>query len=53
VGGASSRDHRHDPLYAAFVLLGVIGMFKPYPTLADPGLFLSLIALFPETYPRP
>jgi len=42
---------QHDPLYAAFLLLGVIGIFKPYPTLSDPGLFLSLIALFPEIYP--
>lgn len=43
---------RHDPLYAAFLLLGVLGIFKPYPTLSDPGLFLSLIVLFPEIYPR-
>ena len=43
---------RHDPLYAAFLLLGVLGTFKPYPTLSDPGLFLSLISLFPEVYPR-
>jgi hypothetical protein len=43
---------RHDPLYAAFLLLGILGIFKPYPTLSDPGLFLSLIVLFPEIYPR-
>lgn len=43
---------RHDPLYATFLLLGVLGTFKPYPTLSDPGLFVSLIALFPEIYPR-
>jgi len=42
---------QHDPLYAAFLLLGILGTFKPYPTLSDPGLFLSLISLFPETYP--
>ncbi|KII92631.1 hypothetical protein PLICRDRAFT_89199 [Plicaturopsis crispa FD-325 SS-3] len=42
---------QHDPLYAVFVLLGVLATFKAYPTLADPGLFLSMIALFPETYP--
>ncbi|KAH9978874.1 PIG-U-domain-containing protein [Lactifluus volemus] len=42
---------QHDPLYATFLLLGVIGTFKPYPTLSDPGIFLSLISLFPETYP--
>ena len=43
---------RHDPLYASFLLLGILGTFKPYPTLSDPGLFLSFISLFPETYPR-
>ena len=42
---------RHDPLYASFLLLGILGTFKPYPTLSDPGLFLSFISLFPETYP--
>ncbi|KAJ7781767.1 GPI transamidase subunit PIG-U [Mycena maculata] len=42
---------QYDPLYAAFVLLGVLGTFKPYPTMADPGLFLSMIAIFPEIYP--
>jgi phosphatidylinositol glycan class U len=42
---------RYDPLYAAFLLIGVLGIFKAYPTLSDPGLFLSMIALFPETYP--
>ncbi|KAG9039770.1 hypothetical protein FRB95_007197 [Tulasnella sp. JGI-2019a] len=41
----------HDPLYAAFVLQGVIASFKPYPTLADPGLFISMFALFPEIFP--
>jgi hypothetical protein len=39
-------------LYAAFILVGVLGTFKAYLTLADPGLFLSMIVLFPETFPR-
>ncbi|TDL26016.1 cell division cycle protein 91 [Rickenella mellea] len=42
---------QHDPLYVTFLLQGILATFKPYPTLADPGLFLSTIALFPETYP--
>ncbi|KAF8160705.1 GPI transamidase subunit PIG-U [Crassisporium funariophilum] len=42
---------QHDPLYATFVLLGILGTFKAYTTLSDPGLFLSMIAIFPETYP--
>ncbi|KAI0311993.1 GPI transamidase subunit PIG-U [Amylostereum chailletii] len=43
---------QHDPLYAAFLLIGVLAAFKPYITLADPGLFLSMFALFPEIYPH-
>ncbi|KAF7365048.1 Phosphatidylinositol glycan anchor biosynthesis class U protein [Mycena venus] len=42
---------QYDPLYAAFILLGILGTFKSYPTMADPGLFLSMIAVFPEIYP--
>ncbi|KAJ7594448.1 GPI transamidase subunit PIG-U [Mycena floridula] len=42
---------QYDPLYAAFLLVGVMGTFKSYPTLSDPGLFLSMISLFPEIYP--
>lgn len=39
-------------LYATFLLLGIFATFKAYPTLADPGLFLSMTSLFPEVYPR-
>lgn len=42
---------QHDVLYACFLLLGVLATFKSYPTLSDPGLFLSLMAVFPETFP--
>ncbi|TFK44299.1 GPI transamidase subunit PIG-U [Crucibulum laeve] len=42
---------QHDALYATFILLGIVGAFKAYPTLSDPGLFLSMISLFPEIYP--
>lgn len=41
---------RHDPFYAAYILLGIIAMLKSYPTLADAGLFISLMPLFPETF---
>src|SRR6266550_5587460 len=34
-----------------FCLLGILGLFKPYPTLADFGLFISMITIFPEVYP--
>lgn len=42
---------QHDMLYAAFLLIGVLGTFKAYPTISDPGLFLSMHVLFPEIYP--
>lgn len=42
---------QHDALYASFLLLGILGTFKAYLTLADPGLFLSMFAIFPEVYP--
>ncbi|KAI0755146.1 PIG-U-domain-containing protein [Daedaleopsis nitida] len=42
---------QHDMLFASFLLVGVLALFKPYPTLSDPGLFLSMFSLFPETYP--
>jgi GPI-anchor transamidase subunit U len=42
--------YRHDFLYAVFLISGVLATFKPYPTLSDPGLFLTMWMLFPETY---
>ncbi|KLO20322.1 PIG-U-domain-containing protein [Schizopora paradoxa] len=42
---------KHDPLFAIFILQGLLAIFKPYPTLSDPGLFLSMISVFPEIFP--
>ncbi|KAK7470955.1 hypothetical protein VKT23_002370 [Stygiomarasmius scandens] len=42
---------QYDMLYAILLLSGILGTFKAFPTLSDPGLFLSMISLFPETYP--
>ncbi|KIL65881.1 hypothetical protein M378DRAFT_161509 [Amanita muscaria Koide BX008] len=42
---------QYDPLYATFCLLGIVGLFKAYPTLADSGIFISMVAVFPEIYP--
>ncbi|KIJ57936.1 hypothetical protein HYDPIDRAFT_120161 [Hydnomerulius pinastri MD-312] len=42
---------QHDALDASFLLVGILGIFKAYLTLADPGLFLSMFVLFPELYP--
>ncbi|KAE9403676.1 PIG-U-domain-containing protein [Gymnopus androsaceus JB14] len=41
---------QHDPLYAFFILTGILSTFKPYPTLSDPGLFMALWGVFPEVY---
>jgi phosphatidylinositol glycan class U len=41
---------QYDPLYASFIILGILGTFKSYATLSDPGLFLSMIVIYPETY---
>ncbi|KAJ7928061.1 GPI transamidase subunit PIG-U [Mycena leptocephala] len=35
---------QYDPLYATFILVGVLGTFKSWPVL-------SMIAVFPELYP--
>ncbi|KAJ3713190.1 GPI transamidase subunit PIG-U [Lentinula raphanica] len=42
---------QHDPLYALFILLGILATFKSYPTLSDHGLFIAFWAIFPEVYP--
>ncbi|KZT57739.1 PIG-U-domain-containing protein [Calocera cornea HHB12733] len=41
---------QHDPLFAFFLLQGIISTFKSYPTLSDAGLYVSLLGLFPEIY---
>jgi phosphatidylinositol glycan class U len=33
------------------LLQGIFATFKAYPTLSDPGLFLSMFSIFPEVYP--
>jgi len=43
---------QHDPLFATFILQGIIAMLKSYPTLSDPGLFTAMHALFPELVPE-
>ncbi|BFZ53081.1 hypothetical protein PYCC9005_000104 [Savitreella phatthalungensis] len=35
-----------DPLFAATTLLGLLAVFKPYPTLADTHLYWSLLLLW-------
>ncbi|KIJ49409.1 hypothetical protein M422DRAFT_225095 [Sphaerobolus stellatus SS14] len=42
---------QHDPLYATFLLQGIFAALKAYPTLADSGLFITMLSIFPEVYP--
>ncbi|KAJ3793319.1 PIG-U-domain-containing protein [Lentinula aff. detonsa] len=42
---------QHDPLYALFILVGILATFKSYPTLSDHGLFIAFWGIFPEVYP--
>lgn len=42
---------QHDPLFATVLLQGIFATFKAYPSLADPGLFVNTIAIFPEVFP--
>lgn len=37
-----------DPLFMGFVVIGLQCLLQPYPTVADAGLYLSMIPLFPE-----
>lgn len=41
---------RRDPLFAAITLCGIIAIFKPYPSIADSALYLTLLPLFPQIY---
>lgn len=36
----------HRPLFLTFVFLSVTSLLKPYPSLADPSLYLSFLPLF-------
>lgn len=50
VGGLSVRI-RTQPLVVITVLLGIFAIFKPYPSIADAGLFLSMVPLFRHVFP--
>ncbi|ODV90356.1 hypothetical protein CANCADRAFT_31350 [Tortispora caseinolytica NRRL Y-17796] len=41
---------RHDPLFAAVTVLGLHAMFKPYPSIGDISLYLSLLPLYSRIY---
>lgn len=42
---------RPQPLAVLAILLGTFSIFKPYPSLADASLFLSVVPLFRHVFP--
>ncbi|KAL8408113.1 hypothetical protein RB594_006785 [Gaeumannomyces avenae] len=50
VGGVTVRA-RAQPLAALVILLGLLAIFKPYPSVADTSLFLGLVPLFRHVFP--
>ncbi|KXJ89602.1 GPI transamidase subunit PIG-U [Microdochium bolleyi] len=50
VGGLTIR-MRTQPLTVLTLLLGIFGIFKPYPSIADTSLFFGLVPLFRHLFP--
>jgi phosphatidylinositol glycan class U len=42
---------RKQPLFAVTTLTGIFSIFTPYPSIADAGLYLSLLPLFRHLFP--
>lgn len=51
VGGLSIR-LRRQPLFVTTTMLGIFAIFKPYPSVSDASLFLSLLPLYRHVFPR-
>lgn len=49
--GLTIRLHKQ-PLFVACALTGVFAIFTPYPSIADAGLYLSLVPMFRHLFPR-
>lgn len=50
VGGLSVRIRRQ-PLVVLTLLLGIFGIFKPYPSISDTSLFLAMVPLYRHVFP--
>lgn len=50
VGGITIR-LRKQPLFAIICLIGVFTIFKPYPSIADASLYISLLPLYRHIFP--
>lgn len=42
---------RSDPFFVLTLLIGILAVFKPYPTLGDSALYWCFLALHPEILP--
>ncbi|KAL1837378.1 hypothetical protein VTJ49DRAFT_3937 [Mycothermus thermophilus] len=42
---------RRQPLVVLTLLLGILAIFKPYPSIADTSLFLALVPLYRHVFP--
>ena len=51
VGGLCIR-LRRQPLFVMTTLLGIITIFKPYPSISDTSMYLSLLPLYQHVFPR-
>lgn len=49
--GALSMRIRSQPLFVITLLLGIFGIFKPYPSISDTSLFLAMIPLYRHIFP--
>jgi phosphatidylinositol glycan class U len=50
VGGFCIR-LRRQPLVVLTLLLGIFGVFKPYPSISDTSLFMALLPLYRHVFP--
>ena len=50
-GGLTIRLWRQ-PLFVAVSLVGIAAVFGPYPSIADAGVYLSLVPVFRHLFPR-
>jgi len=51
VGGLTLRIRRQ-PLFVITTMLGIFAIFKPYPSVADATIYLSMLALYRHIFPR-
>jgi GPI-anchor transamidase subunit U len=51
VGGLTLR-LRQQPLFVLTTMLGLLAIFKPYPSISDVSLYLAFVPLYKHIFPR-